>query len=163
MFDFGCCSGPRKALPKLKTDEPICPDGKLSCGNGECIDKALFCDDKPDCKDGSDENACCKFFRFDASAISCFNNFLLIAVETDPNRAPECDPTQCNLPDCFCSADGTRIPGELEAQQVPQMITLTFNGAMNIDNIDLYEEIFSGIRQNPNGCQIKGKPPLTFD
>lgn len=52
--------GPRKALPKLKTDEPICPDGKLSCGNGECIDKALFCDDKPDCKDGSDENACCK-------------------------------------------------------------------------------------------------------
>ena len=75
MFDFGCCSGPRKALPKLKTDEPICPDGKLSCGNGECIDKALFCDDKPDCKDGSDENACCKFFRFGASAISCFNIF----------------------------------------------------------------------------------------
>ena len=36
------------------------------------------------------------------------------------------------------------------------MITMTFNGAMNTDNIDLYEEIFSGIRQNPNGCQIKG-------
>ncbi len=54
-------TGPRKALPKLKTDEPICPEGKLSCGNGECIDKALFCDDKPDCKDGSDENACSKF------------------------------------------------------------------------------------------------------
>lgn len=78
------------------------------------------------------------------------------AVESDPNRAPECDPTQCSLPDCFCSADGTRIPGELEAVNVPQMITLTFNGAMNSDNIDLYEEIFSGVRQNPNGCQIKG-------
>jgi len=51
---------PRKAMPKLKTDEPICPSGKLSCGNGECIDQILFCDDKPDCKDGSDENACCK-------------------------------------------------------------------------------------------------------
>jgi len=36
------------------------------------------------------------------------------------------------------------------------MITLTFNGAMNVDNIDLYEEIFNGVRQNPNGCQIKG-------
>lgn len=54
------CAEPRKVLPRLKTDEPVCPEGKLSCGNGECIDKELFCNDKPDCKDGSDENACCK-------------------------------------------------------------------------------------------------------
>jgi hypothetical protein len=59
------------------------------------------------------------------------------------------------LPDCFCSADGTRIPGNIEPNQVPQMITLTFNGAINIDNIDLYEDIFNGQRQNPNGCQIR--------
>lgn len=49
---------PRKVLPILKTDEPICPEGKLSCGNGECVDKELFCNGKPDCKDESDENAC---------------------------------------------------------------------------------------------------------
>lgn len=78
------------------------------------------------------------------------------AVETDPNRAPDCDPTQCVLPDCYCSADGTRIPGNIDPQQVPQMITITFNGAVNVDNIDLYEEIFNGQRQNPNGCQIRG-------
>lgn len=53
-------SEPRKAKPILKTDEPICPDGKLSCGDGECLDKELFCNGKPDCKDESDENACCK-------------------------------------------------------------------------------------------------------
>ncbi|XP_063236650.1 chitin deacetylase 1 isoform X1 [Bacillus rossius redtenbacheri] len=127
---------PRKVLPILKTDVPVCPEGKLSCGNGECIEKELFCNDKPDCKDESDENAC--------------------TVETDPNRAPDCDPTQCVLPDCFCSADGTRIPKSLEVNQVPQMVTLTFNGAVNVDNIDLYEEIFNGVRQNPNGCQIRG-------
>ncbi|CAD6228039.1 GSCOCG00006322001-RA-CDS [Cotesia congregata] len=127
---------PRKILPILKTDEPICPEGKLSCGNGECVDKELFCNGKPDCKDESDENAC--------------------TVETDPNRAPDCDPSQCQLPDCYCSADGTRIPGNIEVSQVPQMITITFNGAVNIDNIDLYEEIFNGQRHNPNGCTIRG-------
>ena len=36
----------------------MCPDEQLQCGNGECIDKKLFCDDRPDCSDGSDENAC---------------------------------------------------------------------------------------------------------
>uniref|UniRef100_A0A1B0FC31 Chitin-binding type-2 domain-containing protein n=1 Tax=Glossina morsitans morsitans TaxID=37546 RepID=A0A1B0FC31_GLOMM len=113
---------PRKVKPILKTDEPICPEGKLSCGDGECLEKELFCN----------------------------------AVDDDPNRAPECDPTQCALPDCFCSADGTRIPGGIEPQQVPQMITITFNGAINVDNIDLYEDIFNGQRQNPNGCSIKG-------
>ncbi|XP_028040873.1 uncharacterized protein LOC114250954 isoform X1 [Bombyx mandarina] len=127
---------PRKVLPILKTDEPICPEGKLACGSGDCIEKELFCNGKPDCKDESDENAC--------------------TVELDPNRAPDCDPNQCVLPDCFCSADGTRIPGGIEPNQVPQMVTITFNGAVNVDNIDLYEQIFNGNRHNPNGCQIKG-------
>ncbi|XP_046746909.1 chitin deacetylase 1 isoform X1 [Diprion similis] len=126
---------PRKVLPILKTDVPVCPEGKLSCGNGDCVEKEFFCDGKPDCKDESDENAC--------------------TVETDPNRAPDCDPTQCVLPDCYCSADGTRIPGNIDIQQVPQMITLTFNGAVNVDNIDLYDDVFNG-RLNPNGCQIRG-------
>lgn len=47
-------------MPILKTDEPICPEKQLACGNGECLAKDLFCNDKPDCKDESDENACSK-------------------------------------------------------------------------------------------------------
>ncbi|XP_023955219.1 chitin deacetylase 1 isoform X1 [Bicyclus anynana] len=127
---------PRKVMPILKTDEPICSEGKLACGSGDCMEKELFCNGKPDCKDESDENAC--------------------TVELDPNRAPDCDTNQCRLPDCFCSADGTRIPGAIEPNQVPQMVTITFNGAVNVDNIDLYEQIFNGNRHNPNGCQIRG-------
>lgn len=53
-------SEPRLALPNFKTDEPVCPEGKLQCGNGECLEKELFCNGKPDCKDESDENACSK-------------------------------------------------------------------------------------------------------
>lgn len=54
-------SEPRKVQPIFKTDEPVCPEGKLQCGNGECIEKELFCNGKEECKDGSDENACSKY------------------------------------------------------------------------------------------------------
>lgn len=53
-------SEPRKAMPNFKTDEPVCPKDQLQCGNGECINKELFCNDRMDCKDESDENACSK-------------------------------------------------------------------------------------------------------
>nr|XP_029731243.1 uncharacterized protein LOC109401597 isoform X3 [Aedes albopictus] len=35
------------------------------------------------------------------------------------------------------------------------MITITFDDAINNNNIDLYKEIFNGKRKNPNGCDIK--------
>ena len=74
---------------------------------------------------------------------------------TDPNRAPECDPTICVLPDCFCSVSGTSVPGNLEPANIPQMITITFDDAVNNNNINLYDEIFNRQRKNPNGCSIK--------
>ncbi|XP_068231479.1 chitin deacetylase 1 [Palaemon carinicauda] len=126
---------PLKIKPLLNTDNPICPQGQLACGDGVCLPKPLFCDGKHDCDDESDENAC--------------------GVDEDPNRAPECDKQQCVLPDCFCSADGTQIPGNLNPSNTPQMITITFSGAVNFDNVDLYQDLFKEERKNANGCQIK--------
>lgn len=83
----------------------------------------------------------------------CFHS--RIDIDNDPNRAPPCDPAVCVLPDCFCSEDGTSIPGNLPSKDVPMMITITFDDAINNNNIGLYKEIFNGKRKNPNGCDIK--------
>lgn len=44
--------------PLLITDEPLCQDGFLACGDGNCIERGLFCNGEKDCGDGSDENSC---------------------------------------------------------------------------------------------------------
>jgi len=133
----------KKVKPLLFTDEPLCQENFLACGDGNCIERGLFCNGEKDCNDGSDENAC--------------------DIDSDPNRAPPCDTTICKLPDCFCSEDGTQVPGKLcpvgpagsDCNNVPQMITVTFDDAINNNNIDLYREIFNKQRKNPNGCDIK--------
>ena len=71
------------------------------------------------------------------------------------------------IPDCFCSVDGSKIPGDLEIAQVPQMISLSFNGAINVDNIPIYQEIFAeGKYLQMQAKQIKTgviKKPLNFE
>ena len=70
---------------------------------------------------------------------------------------PECDPSRCRLPDCFCSLiAGAGIPGDMDPTLVPQMVTVTFNGAIDSDSIGLFRTLFSRGRRNPNGCQVKG-------
>lgn len=70
--------------------------------------------------------------------------------------AAKCDPAACVLPECFCSPDGTRIPGELEPKDVPQMIIMSFDGAMNSMNYPHYRSLLNKEhRKNPNGCPIR--------
>lgn len=68
--------------------------------------------------------------------------------------ASKCDVNKCRLPDCNCG--GTAIPGNLKAEQVPQIVTITFDDAINDLNWEIYEEIFNNGRKNPNGCSPLG-------
>jgi len=134
-----CDISSEKAIPKplLNTDEPICPTGETACGDGTCLPTELFCDGHPDCQDDSDEGWC--------------------DPAHDPNAAPPCDYSNCTLPDCFCSSDGTKIPGGVLPGDVPQMIVITFDDAVNDENWSLYQdEIFPPTFKNPNGCPIHG-------
>ncbi|XP_053610849.1 chitin deacetylase 1 isoform X1 [Plodia interpunctella] len=111
-------------------------DTHLGCADGNCLPAEYFCDGSLDCDDSSDEGWC--------------------DVHYDPNAAERCDPKMCQLPDCFCSKNGTETPGNLVPSQTPQMITLTIDGPVNHENWDAYtNHIFTTDKRNPNGCPIK--------
>ncbi|XP_023346591.1 uncharacterized protein LOC111715488 [Eurytemora carolleeae] len=72
-----------------------------------------------------------------------------------PDTANTCDISACQLPYCFCSSDGTQIPGGLNKEDIPQMVMLMLDGAVNTNNFDDYKKLFRE-RTNPNGCKVKG-------
>ncbi|XP_063376788.1 chitin deacetylase 1 [Cydia fagiglandana] len=141
----------------------VCPEG--TTGNGNFADPAT-CRRFYQCVDGYPYlNRCPSGLYFDD--ISKFCTFKAEArcgpIATTPapiteaplDLATKCEPSQCELPQCFCSKDGTLIPGGLDPEDTPQMIMLTFDGAVNLNNFELYKKVFNGIK-NPNGCPIRG-------
>lgn len=66
--------------------------------------------------------------------------------------AKPCSLEKCKLPQCFCS--GTKIPGNLPASSIPQIVMISFDAAVNSDGFSLYEELFNGQFKNPNDCNI---------
>ncbi|KAL9929449.1 chitin and LDLR binding deacetylase 3 [Glossina fuscipes fuscipes] len=124
-------------IPKPLLDKATCAElDYWGCADGTCLPTEYFCDGSLDCPDESDEGWC--------------------DVENDPNAAGPCDLRYCRLPDCFCSKDGTHIPGFLDVRSVPQMILLTFDGPVNFENWELFSQtLFKGNRRNPNNCPIK--------
>ena len=48
-----------------------------------------------------------------------------------PDTADKCQESQCSLPWCHCSRDGTKIPGDLELEQTPQMVMIMLGKVTN--------------------------------
>ena len=61
----------------------------------------------------------------------------------------------CRLPECFCSVTGQEIPSDLPPEQVPQMIVITFDDAVNHNNYEEIERFLNSNLKNPNSCDIK--------
>ncbi|KAK0171255.1 hypothetical protein PV328_009005 [Microctonus aethiopoides] len=122
--------------PKPLLENGNCEGNTLACGDGTCLPSIYFCDGSVDCPDSSDEGWC--------------------EGRNDINAASPCDLKKCQLPNCWCSNDGKQIPGNFTSSDVPQMITITFNDAVNSENFDLYIKLFNDDRTNPNGCPIRG-------
>ncbi|KAG6446698.1 hypothetical protein O3G_MSEX004578 [Manduca sexta] len=71
---------------------------------------------------------------------------------TPDKTAAKCRKDVCLLPDCYCG--GKDIPGKLPVNEVPQMVLITFDDAVNDLNKIYYEELLQKGRVNPNGCPI---------
>jgi len=57
-------------------------------------------------------------------------------------------PTQSNVLFLF-------FPGALPVKDVPQLVLISFDDAVNDVNWHIYEELLNSGRSNPNGCPIK--------
>lgn len=79
--------------------------------------------------------------------------------KVDVPLIPKCDPAACQLPYCFCSKSGDVGPLGADAQtkDIPQVVALMFDGAINTNNFNLYKSLLSIKRNNnSNECSVRG-------
>ena len=67
------------------------------------------------------------------------------------DKAPQCDSATCKLPNCLCMS--TTAPLGLKAEEIPQLVFLTFDDAIFDSTQPIYQKILEN-RYNPNGCPI---------
>ncbi|KAJ6646914.1 Chitin deacetylase 8 [Pseudolycoriella hygida] len=67
----------------------------------------------------------------------------------DSQLAETCNPTVCKPPNCRCAS--TTLDDKIPIQQIPQLVTLTFDDAVTALNYEYVEEAING-RVNPDGC-----------
>ncbi|XP_017461674.1 PREDICTED: uncharacterized protein LOC108355012, partial [Rhagoletis zephyria] len=65
-------------------------------------------------------------------------------------RNPTCNFTACVEPKCQCLDD--KPPKGLFAENIPQFVTITFDGAVTVTNFPFYKDLFT--LTNPNKCPV---------
>ena len=98
------------------------------------------------------------FFQLQLS-VKVYVDFFLLDSENDPNAAGRCDYSNCTLPNCFCSVDGTLIPGNLEPNQVVEKELDQMEELMgkSIEDSDICPRSKIEIRNNINNIGIDQK------
>ncbi|KAK4877640.1 hypothetical protein RN001_010146 [Aquatica leii] len=67
------------------------------------------------------------------------------------NEVESCNVTVCTLPNCLCASSNPPI--NLKPSEIPQLVMLTFDDAVNILNFNYYTQLFDN-RKNPDNCSI---------
>ena len=87
------------------------------------------------------------------------SSLLLLLLPLPPVRATPAKPcveADCKLPNCHCAS--TNIPGGLTPSETPQIVTISFDDGLRVEDYERFYSKFLVGRKNPNGCPI----PLTF-
>lgn len=79
------------------------------------------------------------------------------AEQDDKNKAPKkpekCSESNCGLPLCKCSE--THGPSDIEIEDIPMMIALSFNGVVTTRHSKYIKRILNPMFKNPNGCGVQ--------
>ncbi|KAM7294033.1 chitin deacetylase 8-like [Ixodes scapularis] len=82
--------------------------------------------------------------------------FFLVAVLANPTPEDKCDPERCKASgNCVCAS--TDPPNKMNVQDTPQLVTLSFDGAIHEGNMPFYRELLDGTQKRKNkksGCKI---------
>jgi hypothetical protein len=85
--------------------------------------------------------------------IILFVSLAKLCNSTAQQDSKECNSKNCVLPLCKCS--NTDRPGNINLDDTPMMIAITFNGVVSSQYMKHIKKILNPIYKNPNGCPIQ--------
>ncbi|KAH9359943.1 hypothetical protein HPB48_005771 [Haemaphysalis longicornis] len=90
-----------------------------------------------------------------ATAVSVSLWLFCLYCSCEATGRTECDPTTCR-PDNECTCISRQPPGNLSVLEMPQFVMLSFDDAINEDNVDFYRRLLApGRRRNrASGCNV---------
>ena len=99
--------------------------------------------------------------KLEVFVLFCLGLFVVVSAQRKiPNFLPptrrinrNCIPRDCKPPSCFCTGKSSPLYG-VPNGELPQMVMLTFDDAIQDEVYEYYKQLFNKGRKNPNGCPI---------